>query len=102
MASQPSNIAIRSLTQQQASVRLEAAGFLGVVFYVPSILVLFRFSMLHVSDIALAANFVWSFRTSAPTVISTVPASGATAVPVNTLVSAAFSEAIFARGNSKI
>ncbi|MGC2466317.1 MAG: Ig-like domain-containing protein [Candidatus Acidiferrum sp.] len=44
--------------------------------------------------IALTANFVWSFRTGAPTVISTVPASGATAVPVNTLVSATFSEAM--------
>jgi ketosteroid isomerase-like protein len=44
--------------------------------------------------IALAANFVWSFRTSAPTVISTVPTSGATAVPVDTLVSATFSEAM--------
>src|SRR5579864_5194155 len=44
--------------------------------------------------IALSANFVWSFRTGAPSVISTVPTSGATAVPVNTLVSATFSEAI--------
>jgi ketosteroid isomerase-like protein len=43
---------------------------------------------------ALAANFVWSFTTGAPTVISTVPASGSTAVPVNTLVSATFSEAM--------
>src|ERR1700682_5543392 len=43
---------------------------------------------------ALAASFVWSFTTGAPTVISTVPANGATAVPVNTLVSAAFSEAM--------
>jgi hypothetical protein len=41
---------------------------------------------------ALAANFVWSFTTGAPTVISTVPANLATAVPVNTLVSATFSE----------
>ncbi|GAC1670115.1 MAG: hypothetical protein PVS2B2_00390 [Candidatus Acidiferrum sp.] len=43
---------------------------------------------------ALAANFVWSFTTGAPTVISTIPASGAVAVPVNTLVSATFSEAM--------
>jgi len=41
---------------------------------------------------ALSANFVWTFTTGAPTVISTVPAAGATAVPVNTLVSATFSE----------
>jgi hypothetical protein len=41
---------------------------------------------------ALAANFAWSFTTGAPTVISTVPASGAGSVPVNTLVSATFSE----------
>src|SRR5579864_1366534 len=44
--------------------------------------------------IALSANFVWSFRTGAPSVISTVPTSGATAVPVNTLVSATCSEAM--------
>src|ERR1700674_4420182 len=43
---------------------------------------------------ALAASFVWSFTTGAPNVISTVPANGATAVPVNTLVSARFSEAM--------
>ena len=41
---------------------------------------------------ALAANFVWSFTTGAPTVISMIPANVATAVPVNTLVSATFSE----------
>jgi ketosteroid isomerase-like protein len=41
---------------------------------------------------ALGSNFVWSFTTGAPTVISTVPANLATAVPVNTLVSATFSE----------
>ncbi len=40
----------------------------------------------------LAANFVWSFTTGLPTVISTVPAAGAAAVPVNTLVSALFTE----------
>src|SRR6202790_3281319 len=43
---------------------------------------------------ALAASFVWSFTTGAPTVISTVPANGANAVPVNTLVSATFREAM--------
>ena len=43
---------------------------------------------------AMAANFVWSFTTGAPTIISTFPASGATAVPVNTLISATFSEAM--------
>ncbi|MGC2671529.1 MAG: Ig-like domain-containing protein [Candidatus Acidiferrum sp.] len=41
---------------------------------------------------ALAANYVWTFTTGAPTVISTVPAGGATVVAVNTLVSATFSE----------
>jgi ketosteroid isomerase-like protein len=41
---------------------------------------------------AMGANFVWSFTTGAPTVISTVPANLATPVPVNTLVSATFSE----------
>jgi len=40
----------------------------------------------------LQANFVWTFTTGLPTVISTVPAAGATAVPVNTVVSATFSE----------
>jgi len=44
---------------------------------------------------ALAANFVWTFTTAPPpTVMSTVPANGASAVPVNTLVSATFSEAM--------
>jgi hypothetical protein len=44
---------------------------------------------------ALAANFVWTFTTGVPpTVISTVPMNLATAVPVNTLVSATFSEAM--------
>ena len=43
---------------------------------------------------ALAASFVWSFTTGAPTVISTVPANGTNAVPVNTLVSATFREAM--------
>jgi len=46
----------------------------------------------------LAANYVWSFRTlpgsGAPMVIFTVPANGATGVPVNQAVSATFSEAM--------
>ena len=47
------------------------------------------------AGIALAANFVWTFTTApAPTVVSTVPANGATAVAVNTTVSATFSEAM--------
>jgi hypothetical protein len=41
---------------------------------------------------ALGVNFVWSFTTGAPTVISEVPAGGATLVAVNTLVSATFSK----------
>ena len=43
---------------------------------------------------ALLANYPWTFMTGAPTVISTVPAAGATLVPVNTVVSATFSEAM--------
>jgi ketosteroid isomerase-like protein len=43
---------------------------------------------------ALLSNYVWTFTTGAPTVISTVPAAGATLVPVNTVVSATFSEAM--------
>ncbi len=47
------------------------------------------------SGIALAANFVWNFTTAPPvTVISTIPANGATAVAVNTEISATFSEAM--------
>ena len=42
----------------------------------------------------LASNYVWTFTTGAPTVISTVPAAGATLVPVNSVVSATFSEAM--------
>ena len=43
----------------------------------------------------LAGNFVWTFTSApAPTVLSTVPARGATAVPVNTAISATFSEAV--------
>jgi ketosteroid isomerase-like protein len=44
---------------------------------------------------ALAANFAWTFTTAvSPTVVSTIPANGATAVAVNTTVSATFSEAM--------
>jgi hypothetical protein len=49
---------------------------------------------------ALAANYVWTFTTAAavvvtpPTVISTIPANGATAVPLNQTVSATFSKAM--------
>ncbi|MGC2832129.1 MAG: Ig-like domain-containing protein [Candidatus Acidiferrum sp.] len=44
---------------------------------------------------ALAANFVWTFTTAPPpTVVSTVPANLATAVAVNTIISATFSEAM--------
>jgi ketosteroid isomerase-like protein len=47
------------------------------------------------SGIALAANFVWNFTTAPPaTVISTIPANGATAVAVNTEISATFNEAM--------
>lgn len=43
----------------------------------------------------LLSNFVWSFATAPlPTVISTVPASGAIGVPVNQVLSASFSEAM--------
>jgi len=41
---------------------------------------------------ALAANYVWTFTTGAPTVISSTPANLATAVPVDTMVTATFSE----------
>ncbi len=49
---------------------------------------------------ALASDFAWSFTTAAgadttaPTVISTNPADGATGVPINQRINAAFSEAI--------
>src|SRR6202166_4440878 len=47
------------------------------------------------AGVPLAANFVWTFTTAAPpTVVSTVPANGATAVAVNTTISATFSEAM--------
>jgi hypothetical protein len=46
----------------------------------------------------LAANYVWSFRTGTaatqPTVISTVPANGATSVPINQTITATFSVAM--------
>ncbi len=49
---------------------------------------------------ALASNYVWRFTTgktanaTAPTVISTIPASGATAVPTNQIITATFSAAM--------
>lgn len=50
------------------------------------------------TGIPLSTNYVWTFRTvptaSLPTVISTVPANGATVVPVSQAVSATFSEAM--------
>ncbi len=47
------------------------------------------------AGVALAANFVWTFTTAPPpAVVSTVPANLATAVPVNTVISATFSEAM--------
>jgi len=56
-----------------------------------------------VQDLAgdpLAANYVWTFQTSAvinpisPEIVATVPASGASNVPLNQAVSATFSEAM--------
>jgi hypothetical protein len=41
---------------------------------------------------ALAANYVWTFMSGPPTVISTIPAAGAPTVAVNGAVSATFSE----------
>jgi hypothetical protein len=52
------------------------------------------------TGVAMAANYVWSFTTGlaanagAPTVISTIPAAGATNVPLNQKVSATFSTAM--------
>jgi hypothetical protein len=44
---------------------------------------------------ALAANFVWTFRTAlAPAVISTNPANNATGVPINRAVTATFNEPV--------
>ena len=54
------------------------------------------------SGIALAAPFTWTFITAAsadvtrPTVIATLPANAASAVPTNTRITAAFSEAMAA------
>jgi hypothetical protein len=51
-------------------------------------------------DNALAANFVWSFTTSAstdatkPTVIATIPADNVTGVPINSKLAATFSKAM--------
>ncbi|MDP9340060.1 MAG: Ig-like domain-containing protein [Acidobacteriota bacterium] len=48
----------------------------------------------------LAANYVWSFTTGAtadltpPTIVSTVPASGAAGVPTSQIITATFSEAM--------
>jgi hypothetical protein len=45
------------------------------------------------AGVALAANYVWTFSTAPPpTVVSTLPAAGSSTVPVNTLISATFSE----------
>jgi len=52
------------------------------------------------ASVGLATNYVWTFTTAAtpiltpPTVISTVPLNGATAVPLNQIVSATFSTAM--------
>lgn len=43
---------------------------------------------------ALASNFVWTFMSGALAVISTIPANGAMAVAVNTIISATFNEAM--------
>jgi hypothetical protein len=40
----------------------------------------------------IAANYVWTFTTGLPVVLSTVPVNGATGVPVNAVVSATFDE----------
>jgi len=50
------------------------------------------------TEIGLAANYVWTFRTvpapTPPTVISTTPASNAASVPINQKILATFSEAM--------
>lgn len=52
----------------------------------------------NLAGTSLPSNYVWSFRTlpapTPPTVISTVPANGLTAVPVNQALSASFSVAM--------
>ena len=53
--------------------------------------------IVDVAGNALAADYVWSFTTgdfTAPTVVSTSPASNATAVAVNTVITAEVSEAL--------
>jgi len=55
---------------------------------------------LSVGGVPLAAKYVWTFttgtttNTSAPTIISTIPANGATGVPLNEKVTATFSTAM--------
>jgi hypothetical protein len=55
-------------------------------------------SVTDASGDPLAGNYSWTFRTvpatTAPTVISTSPANGATAVPINQAITATFSEAM--------
>ena len=47
----------------------------------------------NVAGAALASNYVWSFTTSAnPSVISTIPTNGATAVPIGQALTATFSQ----------
>jgi hypothetical protein len=54
----------------------------------------------NLDDNAMASNFVWTFKTGAapdlipPTVISTIPLSGATGVPLNQIITATFSKAM--------
>ena len=54
----------------------------------------------NLAGTALASNYVWTFTTGAavvvtpPELVSTVPANGATAVPLNQAVSATFSKAM--------
>ena len=54
----------------------------------------------NLAGTGLASNYVWTFTTGAapilvsPTVISTIPANAATAVPLNQIVSATFSTAM--------
>jgi O-glycosyl hydrolase len=50
------------------------------------------------AGVALAANYAWTFTTSPvpPTVLSVTPVSGATAVPVTTILTATFSQSMTA------
>ena len=53
--------------------------------------------ILDVAGNALAADYVWSFTTgdfTAPTVVSTSPASNATSININTVITAEVSEAL--------